>query len=526
MSDNKRHILQVGFTNLYKDSTVPEQIVWHWIRPEEVTDFVTTELTLRKENAKRRQKKLDIMQEDTQFSALLLTESTYDASVMELAELIEPYEVFYPKDLHPQSTVLKDFLHMQMAQLVDVTDKSALMRDFKKYLFSGQYGAKLPVVDLAISEEFFGEFCYEGNRYAVLTGNFHYYYHQIATFRYNVSISKDIALKLWLEHVTEDMNAIQLHVQLIPSGSLGDISQEWIFENEDLKEPVEINVDQDGVLSVSIYAKGYGTLKIGPLHYRFSRGSFGEFILGGQRYADASGQEFMTYFNPGDFKPPLNVYFSGFRSAEGFEGYWMMKSMGAPFLLICDPRILGGAFYLGSQSYEKAILSKIQEALDFLTFDNHQLILSGLSMGTFGALYYGAQLLPHAIVVGKPLVNLGTMAGNERLSRPNGFPTSLDLLQSQENSDSVLAIDHLNQRFWKLFKQADFSQTTLALAYMKDDDYDGEAFAQIIQETKEQKVKIIGKGWLGRHNDNSPAINNWFIKQYHHILRKDFGREL
>lgn len=43
-------------------------------------------------------------------------------------------------------------------------------------------------------------------------------------------------------------------------------------------------------------------------------------------------------------KPPLNVYFSGYRTAEGFEGYYMMKRMNAPFLLIGDPRVEGGSF--------------------------------------------------------------------------------------------------------------------------------------------------------------------------------------
>ncbi len=33
-------------------------------------------------------------------------------------------------------------------------------------------------------------------------------------------------------------------------------------------------------------------------------------------------------------KPPLNVYFSGYRTAEGFEGYYMMKRMNAPFFMI------------------------------------------------------------------------------------------------------------------------------------------------------------------------------------------------
>ncbi|WP_316242982.1 accessory Sec system protein Asp2, partial [Streptococcus suis] len=88
----------------------------------------------------------------------------------------------------------------------------------------------------------------------------------------------------------------------------------------------------------------------------------GEFILGGQRLVDHQLQEIFTYFDPADFKPPLCVYFSGFRTAEGFEGFWMMKGLKTPFMLICDPRLDGGAFYLGSQELEDKIQGKIEEA--------------------------------------------------------------------------------------------------------------------------------------------------------------------
>lgn len=37
-------------------------------------------------------------------------------------------------------------------------------------------------------------------------------------------------------------------------------------------------------------------------------------------------------------------------------------------------------------------------------------------------------------------------------------------------------------------------------------------------------IQIIGKGWLGRHNDNSQAVVNWFLTQYRYFLTNDFGR--
>ena len=109
--------------------------------------------------------------------------------------------------------------------------------------------------------------------------------------------------------------------------------------------------------------------------------------MGGQRFTDEKRDEFIHYFNPGDMKPPLNVYFSGYRP-EGFEGYFMMNKMNAPFILIGDPRLEGGSFYLGSETFEQGIINVIQNALDFLGFKHDELILSGLSMGSFGALYY------------------------------------------------------------------------------------------------------------------------------------------
>lgn len=66
------------------------------------------------------------------------------------------------------------------------------------------------------------------------------------------------------------------------------------------------------------------------------RGGLGIFLLGGECYIDVIGYEFMIYFDLVDFKLFLIVYFLGFCLVEGFEGFWMMKSMKILFMLICD----------------------------------------------------------------------------------------------------------------------------------------------------------------------------------------------
>ena len=209
---------------------------------------------------------------------------------------------------------------------------------------------------------------------------------------------------------------------------------------------------------------------------------------------------------------------------EGFEGFNMMRRMGAPFILIAEGRLEGGAFYLGDEEYENFIVSGIQDCLNQLGFDSSQLILSGLSMGTFGALYYGCKLRPHALLLGKPLASLGDMANNERISRPGGFPTSLDVLVKNYGNMSQKAIDALNHRFWDLFDTTDWSHTKFIISYMLEDDYDSTAYDQIISHIKDVGVEIIGKGIHGRHNDDTYSIVSWFINQYNETLKEDFNR--
>ena len=105
----------------------------------------------------------------------------------------------------------------------------------------------------------------------------------------------------------------------------------------------------------------------------------------------------------------------------------MMKSLGCPFLLFSDPRLEGGAFYLGSDELEGKLKATIQYYLDYLGLTSKDLILSGLSMGTFPSLYYGATFEPHAVILGKPLANLGTIASRGRLDAPGVSNLAFDL---------------------------------------------------------------------------------------------------
>ena len=299
----------------------------------------------------------------------------------------------------------------------------------------------------------------------------------------------------------------------------------WTFSERDLEDIVYIenNEKRPGRIFMSLKARGSGRLTVTALHDRYSRRGKGTFLPGGGRRVTSDREEVFYYFDPGNLVPPLNVYFSGYKTAEGFEGYHLMRSLGHPFLLIAEARSQGGGAYIGSEEYENMLEQIIRDCMEELGFRNSDVILSGISLGSFGSLYYGCKIRPHTILIGKALASFGDIAENERINRPGGFPTSLDLLHRFSGSLTRDAARRLNGRVWDAFDQVDWSGTQFAVAYMIEDDYDNKAYEMLQSHLRGAGAKIYGKGLHGRHNDNSQGIVSWFVNQYHRILREDFG---
>lgn len=411
------------------------------------------------------------------------------------------------------------------AKIIDLDILQKFIDTDIQLFFSNSYGEKFIPQNLSISQSFKGSVFWNGFTGVELEGDYGDDFYQIAYWRTNIPVFQEQSINFWLEYEKDDSVSIQLKIEQFQSGSISTLQNRWIFSEEDLNSIVYItNKKMDGPIFVSLLAKGKGKLKIVGLHDRYSRKSYGEFLPGGTRYVTSKREEVFMYFDPGDMKPPLNVYFSGYKTQEGFEGFNMMRKMGAPFLLVAESRLEGGGFYLGDKEYEDYIVSGIQNCLKQLGFNRSQLILSGLSMGTFGALYNGCKLRPHALLLGKPLASLGDIAVNERISRPGGFPTSLDVLVKNYGDMSDRSIDELNHRFWDLFDQTDWSQTKFIVSYMLEDDYDMMAYNRLISHIKDVGVEIIGKGIHGRHNDDTYGIVAWFKNQYDGILKSDFKR--
>lgn len=458
------------------------------------------------------------------FDFILIETEVSDGLLTILNQLIAPYNTYVVSHYWDGFKDLQ-ISHDMLIREFKADNHDHLIERIKSIAFVGQYGDKIHPKSIIPNDMFKGDVYHQGNKCIVFEGDFGTDFQPLATWQYNIFYERDKVLEIWPEFKLEGDVDIQLTFRMQHSGSIDEIFEEFTVSLSELDEPIKISRrEYEAFLAVSIQAKGTGKIALGALHRRWSRLEFGSFLMGGNRYSDGDRDEFIYYFNPGDLKPPLNVYFSGYRTAEGFEGYFMMNMFHAPFLLIGDPRLEGGSFYMGSEEYENKIKSVILECLDYLGFKETDLILSGLSMGSFGALYYGAQLNPTAVIAGKPLVNIGTIADNMKLLRPRDFGTANDMVYALTGGTDQEHIHELNNKFWDVFSTQELKNTTFGLSYMENDDYDLFAFDDLLPVLTKRKAKTISRAITGRHNDDSSTINNWFIHFFNIILQTKFGR--
>lgn len=510
----KFNALQIGSTNLKDAFLYDPKISWYFIDAD----------TLNRINM---DEQIKLLQKDVKAFDLVLVETEYTSSLAEVIEtFISPYNTIVDASVWSRIYEDEDIYRNYIVKPLEYTDEAERLSKLKAISHSGQYGDKLEPKEITVNPLFRGKMHYFGNKYLVLEDAFGDAFKQVATWKFNAYYEKHRATELWMEYVLEGDVQIEYAFRISDRMS-GVLLDTFEVSGAALDTPIILPYRPDDAhIAISLRAKGSGVIKIGAVHRRWSRLEFGEFFMGGKRFSDSARDEFIYYFHPGDMNPPLNVYFSGYRTAEGFEGFFMMNRFKAPFLLIGDPRIEGGAFYLGSEAYEQGIVDVINEHLEKLKFDKRDLILSGLSMGSFGALYYGAKLKPSAVIVGKPLVSIGTVAENIRLLRPTDFGTSLDVLLTNSGDLDKNAINALNQKFWHVFEQEDVSRVTFGISYMEDDDYDLYAYDELLKVLSKQHAKVMGRGIAGRHNDDSPTITNWFVNFYNMILQSKFGRKM
>ena len=213
------------------------------------------------------------------------------------------------------------------------TDIQRFLTEESRYYYSRPYGEKFRLADVAIAQGFQGKVRWNGNQNVLLEADFGDAFRQVAYWRYNSPVPQGQAVDFWLEYHRDPEVEISMVLTLFAAGSASDVLEQWELGEGELEKVVQVACGKgDGTFFVSLRAKGRGRLWLTALHKRISRGSHGYFLPGGERYVTAGREEAFCYFEPGDMKPPLNVYFSGYKTLQGFEGYYMMRGLGCPFL--------------------------------------------------------------------------------------------------------------------------------------------------------------------------------------------------
>ncbi len=456
---------------------------------------------------------------------LVILDRAFEGEELEhLYTLTRPYCLYVMEQVVPEGDFAQ-FFNRKRGQILKQSEIAEFLWNEAGYYFPVAYGVQSSLNQLSVSRNFAGNITWNGNVKVCLSGEFGTEYRQAAFFRDYISIEEMQTLDFWLEYQKDPGVSLLLEIKKITAGTTDEIEESRIFKEEQLKDEIRIeNHSRRGLLFVSIRAKGCGTLVLSTLHCRISRGGHGHFLPGGERYVTSKREELFCYFDPGDARPPLNVRFSGYQQREEFALSKNETLAGEPLLLLYDPRMNGGNGFTGTEEYERLVLQVIQSKMEELGFSSEEVLFSGFSIGAYAALYYGCELCPHAVLLGKPLASLGDVAVNERLLRPGGLPQALDVLLYQCGDTTEEAAQQLNQKLWEKFDRADFGKTSFIVSYMLEDDYDATAYRRILSHLRSEGVRIYGKGIHGRHNDENEAILQWFLEQYGRILENDFNR--
>lgn len=495
-------VLQLGKVNWAKQYDLPDDLDW------EFNDFPP--------------------KKEHYYDVVLVTDENQltDDDWLKLQWLVDPYHVLYlPNNLNKLSKAALHFLKCQAATKITEDPQTVISSLIHRYYF-GQSGIRytsgsfLPLMDRLQSYEMLD------SGHAKMDVDIHGQWLNIGAYQWNVMVDQNMIMKIWLAYQAKGLQ-VRLRGFVQPFDGFGDPNSSFVLDVMSAKElvlPVEVN-NSRRVVNFSLEVKGKGTIILGNLHSRWGRDGLGEFFTGGHRIMDPKTRDDIAYyFNPGDLKPPLNVYFSGARSLEGFEAYPTFRGTKAPALLFTDMRLEIGQFYTG-QYFEDEIKKVIHHYLKQLGFDRSDLIMSGISMGTYPAIKLGAELGAYSISVAKPLAGLGLIAKRGRLERPYAFETIYDV-----DNQSVRRLDDqnltlLDERFWQNFNKCDLSRTRLFIGYMEDDEYDNQAIHHFRNSPAVAKAaQFTSRGFAGHHNDDH-AVIDWMFSRLYQMLVRDFGRK-
>lgn len=346
----------------------------------------------------------------------------------------------------------------------------------------------------------------EGRFSAQFSGDFGTTWQQIGTLNTFVDdLMPHVENMVWLDYAQTETVAVQVQFIFYKDNQIQAVQT---LTGDELRQQQAIGGIADYQdYQILIFAKGTGKLDLHVLHQRRSRHGLGTLLPGDERQMTHDQEEVLSYFNPGDRQAPLIVNFSGIRlHVDGFEMRGPLNELGTPYLLFSDVRMQGGAFHIGSETYEQKIVEIIKKAMKTLDLKPEDVILTGYSMGSFPAMYYAADIKPHALVVAKPLISLGTLTGNAEFPREVNQDWTLDVrrfLAGRMHPDDT---DMLDNTLWQHIENVDWSKITVALFTLKQDEYDGQSLPKLLSFFEANKTPLIHVQEEGTHTAKIPEM--------------------
>lgn len=329
------NVLQLGPSDWSENYTIPDDVEW---------EYNAYPRPIKEEKPHR-------------YTVVIITGATQlsDEDWAKLQWLSDPYTVLYlPEAKQQVSLAGQTYLRFQLAKPINEEPQELINSLASKYYF-GQSGMRTSPQKLMINDQCIQEMQFHDEGHLILNVDLKDEWHSLGNYRPSLYVDENRVIKFWLEHQSTDDLHVRLRAFYSPLGGDGNPAKSFVLDMDSPHEqelplkPIEVG----RLTNVQLEARGQGVLILGNLHLRWSRRGVGHYIAGGDRIIDPqTRKEVAVYYNPGDLKPPLNVYFSGARELEGFEAYPLFRSVHAPSLLFTDPRLEVGQFYTGSQISE------------------------------------------------------------------------------------------------------------------------------------------------------------------------------
>ena len=489
-------ILQIGAIDWTPEITAP--LDWHYTSIFDLPTFLAT------------QKDPYILEQ----TYVVLTDDVLESSLLssQIQEWPAFRVIYFATQIAPE---FQTILNERRAFSISETTPESVSKRILTDLYGGQQGFStrfsetqfLPTVPSGIHFSRMGRFL------ASFEGDFGSEWQQIGTLQ---TLTTDFIAnqtnEIWLDYRQTGTAAAAL---LFIFYRDGDILKQDMIKGDALRRMTQVQAPADyDSYQIIVLGSGKGQLTLHVVHQRRSRHGLGHLLPGGQWQLTSEDEEVLSYFNPGTLPKPLVVNFSGARlHVDGFEMASAFNQLGVPYLLFTDARMQGGAFDVGSPAYEQTVIDIIKRAMAELNLTSQDVILTGYSMGSYPAMYYAGDIKPGALVLAKPIINLGTLTADAEFAHQYNQDWTLDVRRHLTGYVRPNDTEALNQKLWRHISTVDWSTTTVALLTMAQDNYDGDSLPELLDYLDTHHALLTHQVEAGYHNEKIDEMVDFMMTQ-------------